>query len=74
MISSLLDKRIQYLNLFNNNLTNKIMKNYKFQRKKSILKRLHLGYNEITNKGLFYIQEGIKKHPKIEIYYNYNVR
>ena len=68
IISSLLDKRIRYLNLCNNNLTDEIMKKLElFLEKNSTLKRLYLGYNEITSKGLFYIQEGIKKHPNLNL-------
>ena len=61
IISNLLDKRIRYLNLCNNNLTDEVMKKLEiFLEKNSTLKRLYLGYNKITSKGLFYIQEGIK--------------
>ena len=61
IISNLLDKRIRYLNLCNNNLTDEGMKKLEiFLEKNSTLKRLYLGYNKITSKGLFYIQEGIK--------------
>ena len=68
IISNLLDKRIRYLNLCNNNLTDEVMKKLEiFLEKNSTLKRLYLGYNKITSKGLFYIQEGIKKHPNLNL-------
>ena len=68
IISSLFDKRIRYLNLCSNQITDDIMKNLEiFLEKNVTLKRLYLGFNEITNFGLTYILEGIKNHPNLNL-------
>ena len=67
IISSMLLKRIRYLNITNNNITNKVMYHLnKFLMKNQTLSALYMSNNKnITKEGIKLITSALKMHPNI---------